>query len=395
MRHCVFPMQLPIAPLVLSCVFALSCAQQQSSSSPCEQAQQLLADCYGEEAASTFQCDPASADELAGLTCTELSDIETKSDLSLCGTLNLFCPADPIFPSPSGAATNYPIVLAHGFNGSPENDWGVNPTIVESLRNDGHQIYVARVPPFQSVAVRGEELALEIDRALLEFNADKVNIIAHSMGGLDSRYAISSLGYDDRVASLVTISTPHRGSLSADAALGLIPGLLDDAINALTRAFARTFTSDELANNSDLRAAFMSISERETPAFNESNPDVAGVYYQSWAGLSNVGRIGFESDLDPCQADGGDLYFSDDNRDFMDFRLVLGAAIVAHGTSLLPNDGMTTIESARWGDFKGCIPADHYDEIGQVGDVGPQSATGFDAEAFYRTIAFDLELRGF
>ncbi|MBL4635553.1 MAG: alpha/beta fold hydrolase, partial [Kofleriaceae bacterium] len=197
-------MQLITYPLALSCVLALGCAEQQSSSSPCEQAQELLMDCYGEEAASSFQCDPASAEDLAGLTCTELADIETKSDLSLCGTLNLFCPADPIFPSPSGTATNYPIVLAHGFNGSPENEWGVNPTIVEALRSDGHQIYVARVSPFQSVTVRGEELALEIDRALLEFDADKVNIIAHSMGGLDSRYAISELGYDDRVAALVT-----------------------------------------------------------------------------------------------------------------------------------------------------------------------------------------------
>ncbi|MBL4636815.1 MAG: alpha/beta fold hydrolase [Kofleriaceae bacterium] len=285
--------------------------------------------------------------------------------------------------------------MAHGFNGSPENEWGVNPTIVEALRSDGHQIYVARVSPFQSVTVRGGELAQEIDRALLEFDADKVNVIAHSMGGLDSRYAISALGYDDRVAALVTISTPHRGSLSADAALGLIPGLLDAALNALTRAFARTFTSDELANNSDLRAAFASISEDKAPAFNEAHPDVAGVYYQSWAGLSNAGRIGLDSDLGPCQVDGGKLYFSDGKRDFMDLRLVLGAAIVAHGTSLLPNDGMTTIESARWGDFMGCIPADQYDEIGQVDDEGPQSATGFDAEAFYRTIAFDLELRGY
>ena len=56
---------------------------------------------------------------------------------------------------------------------------------------------------------------------------------------------------------------------------------------------------------------------------------------------------------------------------------------------------MATVESARWGDFKGCVPADHYDEIGQVDDEGFNTHTGFDASAFFRTIAFDLAARGF
>ena len=44
----------------------------------------------------------------------------------------------------------------------------------------------------------------------------KIHIIAHSMGGLDSRYMISKLGMADRVLSLTTISTPHHGSPIAD-----------------------------------------------------------------------------------------------------------------------------------------------------------------------------------
>src|SRR5436190_277798 len=44
----------------------------------------------------------------------------------------------------------------------------------------------------------------------------KVIIIAHSMGGLDARYMISRLGMADRVAALVTLSTPHHGSPYAD-----------------------------------------------------------------------------------------------------------------------------------------------------------------------------------
>ena len=40
--------------------------------------------------------------------------------------------------------------------------------------------------------------------------------------GLDSRYVVSELGYADRVDSVTTISTPHRGSILADVSLGLV-----------------------------------------------------------------------------------------------------------------------------------------------------------------------------
>ncbi len=385
---------LPLSVLALLAPLALSCVQE--ASSPCEEASDRIGECYGEEAVTAFVCDPETAANVADLSCAELSDLESKSDLSLCDTLGLFCPADAIFPNPQGEAARFPLVLAHGFNGSPENEWGVNPRIIDALRLDGHKVYIARVSPFQSVEVRAQELADEVDRALAEFGSEKVNIIAHSMGGLDSRFLISSLGYDDRVAALVTISTPHHGTLVADAALGLIPELADGVIDALARALARSFTHEELANNSSLRAAFASLAESSLVSFNEAVPDAPSVYYQSWAGLSNVGRISSSQDEAACLADGGELHLSKNGkRDFMDLRLLAMAAIVAHGTSLLPNDGMATVASARWGDFKGCVPADHYDEVGQIDDESMNKATGFDAAAFYETIAYDLAARGF
>src|SRR5215510_6280544 len=60
---------------------------------------------------------------------------------------------------------------------------------------------------------------------------DKVHIIAHSMGGLDARYLLCNnlygLGALDRVVSLSTISTPHRGSQVADLLVGAEPNLID------------------------------------------------------------------------------------------------------------------------------------------------------------------------
>ncbi len=53
------------------------------------------------------------------------------------------------------------------------------------------------------------------------------------------------------------------------------------------------------------------------------------------------------------------------------------------------------VTSAKWGNFRGCIPADHLREVGQPGLSGPRSSTGFDHLSFYRSIAFDLASQGF
>jgi triacylglycerol lipase len=46
---------------------------------------------------------------------------------------------------------------------------------------------------------------------------DRVHFIARSMGGLDARHAILSPKVAERIATLVTIGTPHLGSPVADA----------------------------------------------------------------------------------------------------------------------------------------------------------------------------------
>jgi triacylglycerol lipase len=56
---------------------------------------------------------------------------------------------------------------------------------------------------------------------------------------------------------------------------------------------------------------------------------------------------------------------------------------------------MATVESAMWGTFRGCIPADHLDEVGQIRHDAPDAVTGFDHVQFYRDLAHDLAQRGF
>src|SRR5438132_5939720 len=118
-------------------------------------------------------------------------------------------------------APRLPVVLAHGFLGFDEIGLGNRKHLYfrgigEQLERAGAQLYCPRVPPASSISARAARLA-DLIRALPE---PRVNIVAHSMGGLDARYAISRLGLADKVASLVTIrSEEHTSELQSHSDL--------------------------------------------------------------------------------------------------------------------------------------------------------------------------------
>jgi triacylglycerol lipase len=289
--------------------------------------------------------------------------------------------------------SRHAIVLAHGFDASPTNRWSFYK-VEEKLAADGHVVHSASVSPYKSVPARAAELAEHVDQAIetcrahLRCDPSKVHIVAHSMGGLDSRYLIAKLGYGDRVASLTTISSPHRGSRIADVLLRVIPDDVNKAVSALASVWARTFTTRDLAGDSDLRGALESISEKHTrEVFNVDVKDDPRVTYLSWAGVSNVAGIPNSKDRQACE---GKLATRFGIRDGMDLTLVPAAGFVAHGRELRPNDGMVTVESAKWGKFMGCVPADHLDEVGQPRDRA-HLFTGFDHLKFYRRLVSDLD----
>lgn len=102
--------------------------------------------------------------------------------------------------------------------------------IPAELEAAGATIYYGNHQSAASVADSGKELADRIIEIVRETGCQKVNIIAHSKGGLDSRYAISRLGMDKYVASLITINTPHRGCVFADYLLNKIPQSAKDKV---------------------------------------------------------------------------------------------------------------------------------------------------------------------
>lgn len=139
-------------------------------------------------------------------------------------------------------------------------------------------------------------------------------------------------------------------------------------------------------------AALVGISEKNAPAFNADVRDAAGVYYQSWAGITTyVDPQIDQREKDVCE---GKVESYKDRADHMtNPQLIAAAPIVGKGVGngAKANDGMVTVESAKWGKLMGCIPADHLDEVGQPSHDGANTWSRFDHLPFYRRIAFGLD----
>lgn len=142
----------------------------------------------------------------------------------------------------------FPIVLAHGIArfdvlrqcvhedlDLPENELEDQLQYFKNVRsflkaNGFPAVSNSNVDFAGSVKMRAEQLRAHIERVLARENAEKVHIIAHSMGGLDARLMIVDLGMADSVASLTTIGTPHLGTVLADRVLGFGGNLLLDIV---------------------------------------------------------------------------------------------------------------------------------------------------------------------
>ena len=162
--------------------------------------------------------------------------------------------------------TKYPVLLVHGvfFRDSKHlNYWGRIPA--ELLKN-GATVYYGNHQSALSVADSASELADRIRKIVEKTGCEKVNVIAHSKGGLDTRYAIAKLGIGPMVASLTTINTPHRGCNFADHLLSKLgEGIKDKAARAYNRA-ARVMGDkqpDFMAAVSDLTAERCSVYDKE------------------------------------------------------------------------------------------------------------------------------------
>jgi triacylglycerol esterase/lipase EstA (alpha/beta hydrolase family) len=262
--------------------------------------------------------------------------------------------------------TLFPIVLVHGWTGwSSVGSYEYFYQVPETLTDAGFPVAVASLDPYNSVEVRSGQLATQVDQFLAEARARKVDFIAHSQGGLDARRLISTLGYGDRVSALVTVATPHQGTPVCDMALGYLPGPGMDVL-----AWLLNLLGAAGGNQSDAEASFNSLSQRYVQAeFNPANPNDPRVSYVSWTGKTCL--------------------LGEDCGDECDVEIVAAYLILKDAAG--DNDGMVPVSSAPWGDYRGTVPADHFDEIGQLAGV---TNANFDHKEFYLRLAGDLAAEG-
>jgi len=180
-------------------------------------------------------------------------------------------------PQDLSCQTKYPIVLIHGA-GFRDLKWPVYwGRIPGALERRGARVFYGLQDCWASTETNAREIVRRIDEILAETGARKVNLIAHSKGGLEARMAASSLGAGDRIASVTTVATPHHGSKTIDrlfAAPKVLFSLAAFAVNNWIRVVG------------DKKPDFMAVCEGFTTehmaAFNRENPDVPGIFYQSF-----------------------------------------------------------------------------------------------------------------
>ncbi len=106
--------------------------------------------------------------------------------------------------------TRYPLLLIHGLN--CRDDW-IFPywgRVAEILRAHGAAVFLSGQDAWGSVPGNARVLRRRGEDILAETGGGKLNLIAHSKGGLEARYLISTLGFAEKTASLTTICTPHQ-----------------------------------------------------------------------------------------------------------------------------------------------------------------------------------------
>ncbi len=261
--------------------------------------------------------------------------------------------------------TKYPILFVHGVffrDTKLFNYWGRIP---KELERNGAAVYYGQHQSALSIAASAEELAQRIKRIVSETGCEKVNIIAHSKGGLDCRYAIKHTDIAPYVASLTTVSTPHRGCGFADYLLEKASNSLKEKIecayNGAMRRLGDT-TPDFMAAVSDLTASKCKPLDEEL-----GMPE--GIFCQSIG--SCIKRASYGK-----------------------FPLNFSYRLVKHFDG--PNDGLVAESSFKWGDnYRYLVPVGRRGiSHGDMIDLNRENIKGFDVREFYVKLVTDLKNRG-
>lgn len=213
--------------------------------------------------------------------------------------------------------TKYPVMLVHG-TGFRDMKlplyWGRIPRV---LCERGADVHYGMQDGWASAAANAARLIERVREILARTGTEKINLIGHSKGGLEVRMVAASPEMEGKVASVTTVATPHHGSKTMDRLLRAPQRLFNMAafaVNNWTRAFGD--------REPDFTTVCREFSTAHMEKFNRDYPDCPDVFYQSFA----------------CAM----------SRPLSDVNLATAHFII----KLIEgeNDGLVTVESARWGE---------------------------------------------
>jgi triacylglycerol lipase len=262
--------------------------------------------------------------------------------------------------------TQYPILLVHGIffrDWKAFNYWGRIP---KELITNGATIFYGNQQSTAAVPISAAEIRERILQIIAETGAKKVNIIAHSKGGIDSRYAISKLGMGQYVASLTTINTPHFGCNYARKLMDKLP---EKAVASIGNQYEKLFT--KLGDTDpDFMSGLVDLTDQACAELNEMAPNMPGVLYQSVGSrMSSPASAGFPLNLG-----------------YLMIKPMEGE-----------NDGLVATSAMVWGNYLGLLTTKGKQGIshGDMIDLTRKNIDGFDVCEFYVDLVSQLKYKGF
>lgn len=257
--------------------------------------------------------------------------------------------------------SKYPIILVHGIATKQLRVLNAFGKIGDRLLAGGYSVFVADTDGFGCIETNAQQLKDFIERVKSESGAEKVNIIAHSKGGLDSKYMITNLGMEDSVASLTTLCTPHKGSIIASR-IWTLPSPVKKAIAKTINGFYRRFFHDVHPDSMRTCDQLRSMDQvEETIQFSDK------VYCQSYSTSISKTKDCFVMAL-PMK--------------------------IQHRYEIMDNDGLVAEDSTKFGIYRGrCldIPTSHV----QIIDLFSKKSQKEKVYAFYLKVCDELSEMGF
>ncbi|MGD1842758.1 MAG: T9SS type A sorting domain-containing protein [Thermonemataceae bacterium] len=118
---------------------------------------------------------------------------------------------------PSNAGTKPVLVFIHGYTSNASTWWDGNDMYDQAF-SDGYRTAFVSVHPDKSMWTNGELFASMLTTITNYYGVNRVVVVAHSKGGIDTDAALIHYGGYSKVERTITLGSPHFGTQLADLA---------------------------------------------------------------------------------------------------------------------------------------------------------------------------------